>query len=56
MCKKRTNDYFIPGDGIAGDVIVSDIKGYLGGDAVVRKGSYEVGFLCPRLEIGILIN
>jgi len=38
----RTNEYFIPGDGIDREVITADITRYLGKDAVVRSGSYEV--------------
>lgn len=38
----RTKDYFIPKDGIDREVITADICRYLGNDALVRPGSYEV--------------
>jgi hypothetical protein len=37
-----TNEYFIPRDGIDREVIVTDICRYLGNDALVRPGKYEV--------------
>jgi hypothetical protein len=37
-----TNEYFIPRDGIDREVIVRDICRYLGNDALVRPGKYEV--------------
>ncbi|KAI9771804.1 MAG: hypothetical protein M1840_001574 [Geoglossum simile] len=37
----RTNQYFIPGDGISREVIQADICRYLGNDALVRPGSYQ---------------
>lgn len=40
----RTNEYFVPKDGIDREVITADICRYLGNDALVRPGSYEVGF------------
>ncbi len=39
----RQNDYFVPRDGIDREVITSDICRYLGNDALVRPGTYEVG-------------
>jgi hypothetical protein len=39
----RTNEYFVPKDGIDRDVITADICRYLGNDALVRPGKYEVG-------------
>ena len=39
----RTNEYFVPKDGIDREVITADICGYLGNDALVRPGNYEVG-------------
>lgn len=41
----RTNEYFVPKDGIDREVITADICRYLGNDALVRPGNYEVG-LC----------
>jgi hypothetical protein len=38
----RVNEYFVPKDGIRWDVIEEDITRYLGNDATVRKGVYEV--------------
>jgi len=37
----RTNQYFIPGDGISREVIQADICRYLGHDALVRPGNYQ---------------
>ncbi|KAH0544642.1 hypothetical protein FGG08_001292 [Glutinoglossum americanum] len=37
----RTNQYFIPGDGISREVIQADICRYLGNDALVRPGQYQ---------------
>lgn len=43
----RANQWFVPGDGIAREVITADIQRYLGPDALVRPGNgtgeYEVG-------------
>jgi len=39
----RQNEYFVPRDGIDREVITSDICRYLGNDALVRPGTYEVG-------------
>jgi hypothetical protein len=38
----RQNEYFVLKDGIDREVIVSDICRYLGNDALVRPGEYEV--------------
>jgi hypothetical protein len=40
-CLTRTNEYFIPGDGIDRLVITADICRYLGNNALVRPGTYE---------------
>jgi len=40
----RTNEYFVPKDGIDREVITADVCRYLGNDALVRPGSYEVRF------------
>lgn len=37
----RTNEYFVPRDGIDREVITADICRYLGNDALVRPGTYE---------------
>jgi hypothetical protein len=34
----RANQWFVPGDGIAREVITADIQRYLGPDALVRPG------------------
>ncbi|EFX04985.1 transcription factor [Grosmannia clavigera kw1407] len=36
----RTNEYFVPRDGIDREVITADICRYLGNDALVRPGNY----------------
>jgi hypothetical protein len=38
----RTGEYFVPGDDINLEVITADIARYLGNDALVRPGIYEV--------------
>lgn len=38
----RTNEYFVPKEGIDREVITADICRYLGNDALVRPGNYEV--------------
>lgn len=38
----RTNEYFVPKAGIDREVITADICRYLGNDALVRPGNYEV--------------
>jgi hypothetical protein len=38
----RQNEYFVPRDGIDREVITADICRYLGNDALVRPGNYEV--------------
>lgn len=38
----RQNEYFVPRDGIDREVITADICRYLGNDALVRPGTYEV--------------
>lgn len=40
----RQNEYFVPRDGIDREVITADICRYLGNDALVRPGTYEVRF------------
>lgn len=50
----RQNEYFVPRDGIDREVITADICRYLGNDALVRPGNYEVlspaTSLQPRLS------
>lgn len=38
----RQNEYFVSRDGIDREVISADICRYLGNDALVRPGHYEV--------------
>ena len=38
----RKNQYFVPGDGIAREVITADICKYLDNDATVRPMNYQV--------------
>jgi hypothetical protein len=38
----QQSKYFVPGDNIAREVISADICRYLGNDALVRPGHYEV--------------
>ncbi|RKF72325.1 putative transcription factor [Golovinomyces cichoracearum] len=40
-CQNRSNEYFVPKDGIDREVITADICRYLGNDALVRPGNYE---------------
>jgi hypothetical protein len=51
----RANQWFVPGEGIAREVITADIQRYLGPDALVRPGpgtgEYEVrSSLHPYIE------
>lgn len=46
----RQNEYFIPRDGIDREVITADICRYLGNDALVRPGNYEVRLSCLWLH------
>jgi hypothetical protein len=39
---KGFNEYFVPNPGIDREVITADICRYLGNDALVRPGNYEV--------------
>lgn len=55
----RQNEYFVPRDGIDREVISADICRYLGNDALVRPGHYEVWrvFLSLRiLDFHLLIR
>jgi hypothetical protein len=45
----RTNEYFVPRDGIDREVITADICRYLGNDALVRPGNYEVSQRSARV-------
>jgi len=47
----RTHEYFVPKDGIDREVITADICRYLGNDALVRPGNYEVGFGQELLDL-----
>jgi hypothetical protein len=46
----RTNEYFVPKDGIDREVITADICRYLGNEALVRPGNYEVWLLLDSTE------
>jgi hypothetical protein len=46
----RTNEYFVPKEGIDREVITADICRYLGNDALVRPGNYEVSFESEDIE------
>ncbi|KAG0650193.1 hypothetical protein D0Z07_2975 [Hyphodiscus hymeniophilus] len=41
QAQARTNEYFVPKEGIDREVITADICRYLGNDALVRPGTYE---------------
>jgi hypothetical protein len=41
LASARTNEYFVPKEGIDREVITADICRYLGNDALVRPGNYE---------------
>lgn len=51
LTMSRANQWFVPGDGIAREVITADIQRYLGPDALVRPGpgtgEYEVCLPSP---------
>lgn len=53
----RQNEYFVPRDGIDREVITADICRYLGNDALVRPGTYEVCFdyVC-NLKITVVLD
>jgi hypothetical protein len=42
---RRSNEYFVPKEGIYREVITADLCRYLGNDALVRPGNYEVSIL-----------
>jgi hypothetical protein len=48
----KINEYFVPKDGIDREVITADICRYLGNDALVRPGNYEV---CSQLLLNFNI-
>lgn len=55
----RANQWFVPGDGIAREVITADIQRYLGPDALIRPGlgtgEYQVRLPVPKSPIcGVL--
>lgn len=50
----RTNEYFVPKAGIDREVITADICRYLGNDALVRPGNYEVS-RCRRISVVIIV-
>lgn len=47
----RQNEYFVPRDGIDREVISADICRYLGNDALVRPGQYEVSPCASLLAV-----
>lgn len=47
----RKNQYFVPGEGIAREVITADICKYLDNDATVRPFNYQVKPLITSLAI-----
>jgi hypothetical protein len=47
----RQNEYFVPRDGIDREVITADVCRYLGNDALVRPGVYEVIAALCRLNV-----
>jgi D-serine deaminase-like pyridoxal phosphate-dependent protein len=51
----RTNEYFVPKDGIDREVITADICRYLGNDALVRPGNYEVS-RCSLTKLSSVSN
>ncbi|CAG8948901.1 hypothetical protein HYFRA_00002026 [Hymenoscyphus fraxineus] len=51
----RTNEYFVPKDGIDREVITADICRYLGNDALVRPGNYE-NPQTRQIQAGYFIN
>ncbi|KUJ09218.1 uncharacterized protein LY89DRAFT_280362 [Mollisia scopiformis] len=51
----RTNEYFVPKDGIDREVITADICRYLGNDALVRPGNYE-NPQTRQVQAGYFIN
>jgi hypothetical protein len=51
---KYRTEYFVPKDGIDREVIIQDICRYLGDDALVRPGNYEVS-IPPTSEIEIML-
>lgn len=48
----RSHEYFVPRDGIDREVITADICRYLGNDALVRPGSYEVSTSLMDVQSG----
>ena len=52
---RKMTTFFVLGDGIDQDVITTDTSRYLGNDAVVRLGTYQVRLLRCKLLILLLI-
>lgn len=44
--KPRMSTFFVPGTGIDREVITTDICRYLGNDALVKPGPYQVSYRC----------
>jgi hypothetical protein len=55
VASARTNEYFIPRTGIDREVLTADICRYLGNDALVRPGTYEV-YILNYLENGNILK
>ena len=54
----RKNQYFVPGEGIAREVITADVCKYLDNDATVRPMNYQVGnsYLETTVELLLTIS
>jgi hypothetical protein len=53
--RSRPNEYFLPKGGIDREVITADIWRYLGNDALLRPGNYEV-YIPNSLENGNILK
>jgi hypothetical protein len=53
--RSRPNEYFVPKDGIDREVITADICCYLGNEALVRPGNYEV-YIANSLDNGNILK
>ncbi len=52
--RARMNEYFVPKDGIDREVVTSDIARYLGNDALVRPGVYQVLNQLPLVMVTLV--
>lgn len=55
VASAMSNEYFVPIDGIDREVITADICRYLGNEALVRPGNYEV-YIPNSLENGNILK